>query len=300
MQTNWQKTVSMAYRFLLRRGGLIEGSNRQGARGFCLSIKRQRSIRSIGAVIILSLVGVLYTCSDLERSNPLDPKNPRSWTNRVVLIEAFVNDIGGASMEAALAGLDRLARSYPADQFILLEHHIQKTAGLDSLALPASLTRYQTLAPQPASQAIPDVFFHGPYSHVQGASDPEAAFNRYSQAMDSALQGTAKLTIEASAILSGTQLYIKAGLARLGREDAEDVSVYVVLTSRVYPNRPVVRAFLPVEAPGHLDAGEVRTIDRMIDLSANIAWIEPSCILVVQNSRTLDIYHCVEADLEME
>ncbi len=241
------------------------------------------------------LLTVMYgCCSELERSNPLDPKNPNSQMPRQVLIEAFVNDIGGNSMEAAQAGLERLARTYPADRFILLEHHIQKTASVDSLALPASWNRYQWLVPQPAAQAIPDVFFDGLSGRVQGASTADAAFARYSQAIDLCLQRPAKLLIEATAVLEGKQLHLKAKLARLGSEAAEDVLVYLALTSEVYPSRPVVRAWFPVEAPGHLSAGEVRTIDRTVDLSTDIAWIRPTCTLIVQNGTTKEIYHCAK------
>jgi|GEM_PF-1707369 len=259
-------------------------------------------IRHSWSVLVLLTSAALITCSDLERNNPLDPKNPDGQAPRRVLVEAFVNDIGGQAMSASLAGLALLQQSYDRDRFALLEHHVQRTAGVDSLALAASLHRYETLVPQPSSQAIPDVFFDGAAHRAQGASDAEAAYLRYSEALTSSLQVAAEMSIQASAVLSkdSLSLRISISLARLGREDAGNVALDIALTSEVYPDRPVVRLLLPLDAPGQIKAGTVRSFEHTLDWPKGIDWIRPQCVIIVSDSQSREIYQCALADWTME
>ncbi|MEJ2053421.1 MAG: hypothetical protein P8X42_05830, partial [Calditrichaceae bacterium] len=53
------------------------------------------------------ILALLAACSDIERDNLLDPKNPDSYSDTPILIEAFVN----TSFEydaAALVALDQI------------------------------------------------------------------------------------------------------------------------------------------------------------------------------------------------
>jgi hypothetical protein len=238
-------------------------------------------------------------CADLDRSNPLDPKNPDGQRERTVLVEAFVNDQGGALMNAALDGLNRLCRDYDSHDFLLLEHHIQKTANTDPKALEASLTRYYDFVPQTNEQAIPDVFFDGLSGHVQGASDAEIAYQRYRAQLEERLAVSAQMTIEISASVSNSRIMVTADIAQLGEETAEDVIAQVaVIGGTELSDQSVVRALIPVETLGSVDGGSVKHLQKEIVIDPGWNQAGLSVVLIMQNSRTREVYQCAQSELE--
>ena len=78
-------------------------------------------MRKLVLFIILCLF--IFDCGDLDRDNPLDPKNPNSSVDRVVLVELFVNDSTGFEYcNYALDALERLAqREEFKDKLFILE-----------------------------------------------------------------------------------------------------------------------------------------------------------------------------------
>ncbi|MDZ7269588.1 MAG: hypothetical protein ONB48_20065 [candidate division KSB1 bacterium] len=156
---------------------------------------------------------LLAGCGGLERTNPLDPRNPASARPRVILLEAFVNDATPYS-PFALAALDSLRPAYPLDQVIIVEHHLPSTKFHDPYALPESADRYRSLAA--ADHAVPDVLVNGSAIRLQGASRAATAALRYRTALQNELGRIAHFTIEAKQSFSAAGVAIEVAVARLG------------------------------------------------------------------------------------
>ena len=254
-------------------------------------------MRAVKIFAILASFITLAGCGDLERTNPLDPKNPNSQRARVVLVEAFVNQSGGAPIEAALAGLARLDREFGDRTLIYLEHHIQKTADTDPWAIEESLTRYRRYVPQPSEQGIPDVFFDG-HGRVQGASDADVAYQRYRAELERMAASPSKMTIEARATLEDGQMRVNVRIARLGSSDADDVIITLAIAQEVNGAR-IVRALVPMDPLGTLAAGTVEALEKIIPWDDEWQESKLSVVAIAQNSRSLQVYHSSFAELSL-
>jgi len=213
---------------------------------------KTKSICTFLLVLFLFFAG----CGDLDRTNPLDPQNPDSIRGETVLVESFVNESGGSVIESSVNAFEKILNDYGPEAFIYMEHHLENTKGTDAHALDASRSRYLTLVPQTAEQAIPDVFFNGIQARVQGASDEESAYLRYNTELEKELGRQTTFTIEAAAQLRGDNISVSAKIAKLGNTDAKDVVVHLAVTEKVSGQiRKIVRAFIPVDTIGDLKHG---------------------------------------------
>ncbi|MBN2412557.1 hypothetical protein JXQ31_12785 [candidate division KSB1 bacterium] len=249
---------------------------------------------------ILLLLLLFFTgCGDLDRTNPLDPQNPDSKRGETVLVESFVNQSGGSVIESSIDAFERILIEYGAESFIYMEHHIEKTKGTDVYALDASLSRYLTLVPQTAEQAIPDVFFNGIQGRVQGASDEESAYLRYTDELEKELGRQTTFTIEAAAQLKAGKIYVTADIAKLGNTNAEEIVVNLAVTEKVSGNvRNIVRAFIPLETIGELNHGKIKTVKREVEIQPEWKTENLEIVVIVFNSRTLVVYQSERADLK--
>ncbi len=235
---------------------------------------------------LLIFILAFCACADLERSNPLDPKNPSSERKMTVLVEAFINASGGEVVDNALAGVGRLMREYGSQDFLYLEHHIARTPETDPLALDASLSRYNFFVPVDTEQGIPDVFFNGSAQRAQGASSPEMAYQRYQDKLQQELALSGYFTIQGRVHRQQDQLSLTADIARLGPDGMSDVSIIAVIGAPMENTTGfLVRGIFPVDTWNWIGAGEVRGIDQAIDIAPK--WSDNiSVIIVIQNSRT--------------
>ncbi len=246
-------------------------------------------------VIAWALLVMGLACEDLERANPLDPKNPASQRTETVLVESFVNQSGGAYIASSLAAFDRLLKEYGSEAFVYLEHHIEQTPGTDANALDASLNRYKVFVPETAEQGIPDVFFNGLQGRVQGASDADAAYLRYSKELEKELGRQCHFTIEAKATLKARKLTVAAQIARLGNEQAGDIVIYAAVLSQVSGSiRSIVKTFVTVDAFEKINNGEIKSVNREIDIPGGWNTDDLQVVVFVQNSRDLYIYQTVK------
>ena len=239
---------------------------------------------------------VLLTCADLERSNPLDPKNPESVGERTVLVEAFVNNSGSEPViNSALNALDRLLREYGSQSFVYLEHHIEKTPGTDPDALESSLARYVSYEPVTNRQGLPDVFFDGSIRRIQGASDADIAYSRYSESLEQRLSVPSDFTVEAMATLREDHIHVAADIARLGRGETDDVMIYVTAVERLSDSqRQIVRLFIPAKMVGNIKSAEIESVEAEIPVHSDWQLDRTHVVLIVQNSRTFEVYKCVQ------
>lgn len=250
--------------------------------------------------ILLPAVLALFfmQCQDLQRDNILDPKNSRSQRPRTVLVESFVNESGGDVVQLATLALERLRREYEADDFILLEHHIQKTADTDPYAQEQSYTRYTELVPQVSRQGLPHVFFDGSQAEVQGASEEDIAYLRYKTELDKRLLLPAYFTIEAKTTLDEGAVTVWAQIARLGDKNARHVTVKIAVAEDIFHNgRFVVRAFLPALSFGTMRPTNIEEIRKEIALDPDWNLADLVIVIIVQNSVTKEVYHIASTTL---
>jgi len=257
---------------------------------------KTKSVCKILLVLILLFAG----CGDLDRTNPLDPQNPDSIRGETVLVESFVNESGGTVIESSVNAFERILKEYGAETFIYMEHHVEKTKGTDVHALEASLSRYLSLVPQTAEQAIPDVFFNGIQGRVQGASDEESAYLRYSAELEKELGRKTTFTIEAAARLQAGNISVSAKIAKLGNTDAEEIVVSLAVTEKVAGRlRKIVRAFIPVDTIGDLKHGEIKSLSRDVAIQPEWNPDDLEIVVIVHNSRTLVVYQSERAGLKI-
>ena len=237
---------------------------------------------------IFFIVLLVFSCSDLERTNPLDPKNPNSESSRVVLVEAFVNSSVGEPITDAVNALAKLHQDFSKDNFIILEHHIEKTADTDPDASPESLNRYQNLVTANTEQAIPDVFFDGQTARVQGASSETTALNRYKIELESRVLASSQFVIELSQSYAGDQLTISAKIARLGSDDAEDLLIQLAVLEKKN-NSNIVRHFTSMKAVNSLKAGEIITANKTVILESSWDRYNLVGVVFIDNTRTKQV-----------
>jgi hypothetical protein len=204
---------------------------------------------------ILSFLLLLVACENLERSNPLDPQNPSSARRRVVFVEAFANDAAPFSA-FALQALDSLAVMFSQQQMLIAEHHLPSAKFTDAAALTESADRYKILTP--AAPAVPDLFFNGSQSRVQGASTMGTAAFRYRHAIQAEIDKAAYFTIEARKTISDNRIDVDVTVARLGKDGFSQFVVTAMITEDM--GRPglhhVVRKILLPESFSGIAAGE--------------------------------------------
>ena len=202
---------------------------------------------------------VLCACGDLERNNPLDPKNPRSEQRRVTLVEAFVNDATPFS-PLALRALDSLASTDAPEQFIIVEYHLSSASFIDALAVPETADRYATLAA--GNRGVPDVFFNGAQFRVQGASSARTASQRYRAALQTTVGEIAHFTIAATKSVSAAGIEINATIARLGTTGFSHFAVLAVVWEDLTTagHHRVVRKLFSPEIFGGIEAGETKLV----------------------------------------
>jgi len=210
-------------------------------------------------VLFIGLMLMLCGCEELARDNPLDPKNPQSERSRVIFIEAFVNEATPFS-PFALAALDSLALSFSREDVIIVEHHLPSATYTDPNALPESLTRYGDLTA--VDPAVPDVFFNGSSTRVQGASSVQTAFARYRSTVDRALGLVSHFTIEARKRTSGSTINVEATIARLGDDGFSQFTVRAIVWEDLdgAQRHRIVRKIFSPETFSGIEPGEKRAV----------------------------------------
>ncbi len=241
-------------------------------------------MRVLGRMAALLWLG-LCQCGDMPRDNPLDPKNPLSQRQRVVLAEAFVSDDPSTRYcPQALEALTRLEAEVGTARLLIVEYHLANPGKwVDAYALPEARLRYEELAS--AGLGVPDVFFSGAAGRVQGAHSVETAYGRYRREFDARSATAAFFTIEGEAQRRGQQVEVAVSLARLGAEPADDLLLraLVVQDTGQARHRHVVRAVLSGEHVATLRAGQV--VQCAFQVPANLLGGDRTWLVVFVESR---------------
>lgn len=180
----------------------------------------------------LWIILLLADCGDLDRNNPLDPKNPGSETKRSVVVELFVNDSSGYEYcNYALDAIEELAqRQEFQDNLLVLEYHVgnRNANWNDEFARDEFNQRYNEYVPLSSERGIPDAMFNGSMLRIQGASQ-EKISERYASGAASLLGQKSYFHIEAEKKITGSSIRVEVDLARFGRADASDIALNVIL-----------------------------------------------------------------------
>ena len=218
--------------------------------------------------VLVAVLVFLSACEDLERNNPLDPRNPRSERNRLILVEAFVND-GTPFSSHALKALDTLSSRTAPGQVVIVEHHLPHPNFADAYALAESRDRYHDLTA--TDLGVPDVFLNGTAVRVQGASNEANALLRYRNAIDAEAGKTAFFTIEAKKNVNGSALTVDVAIARLGSSDFGSFSVLAIAFEdlREAGHHRVTRKVFPRQNFSGLRAGERKNAQLAVSAIAN-------------------------------
>lgn len=182
--------------------------------------------------IFIVVVLLLARCEDLDRNNPLDPKNPNSQIDRATLVEVFVNDSTGFEYcNYALDAIEKLSQreEFKTNFFVVQYHVTNRNANWNDLyARDEFNQRYYEYVPITSERGIPDAMFNGLQNRIQGAS-LEKIEERYAAAA-SALSGQKSFfRIEATKKITGNVMSVNVDVARHGRSDAENIDVNVIL-----------------------------------------------------------------------
>jgi hypothetical protein len=235
---------------------------------------------------MLSFLLLLVACEDLERNNPIDPQNPNSERRRVVFVEAFVND--NAPFSAfALQALDSLAATFSQQQVVIVEHHLPSAKFLDAEALPESADRYKILTT--AGPAVPDLFFNGSQSRVQGASTTGTAVFRYRNAIQAEIDKVAHFTIEVKKTISANRIEIDATVARLGKDELSQFAVTAMIAEDLGAagHHHVVRKVLLPENFSGIAAGERKSVHFTASLPSAVNTGRIQAVVMVEQTTAL-------------
>ncbi|MCK5077081.1 MAG: hypothetical protein KAR38_11930 [Calditrichia bacterium] len=188
-------------------------------------------------IFILSLILIL-SCKDIPRDNILDPNNTNSYRPQKIFIEAFVNTANIYQYnEYMLSALNEIAEHY-GDKVIIAEYHRNTTSYDDQYHLLTNEELYQDYLDAVNSdlEGVPDVFINGINHRVQGASSISSAVERVEQAVLEEIHKNSYFTIEFSYERENNTITPIVKLARLGKDNAENIIIRGILISK-YDNQ---------------------------------------------------------------
>ena len=184
---------------------------------------------------------ILFSCQELARDNPLDPKNPDSQTSSVVLIEAFVNTVVTPvqyniwSLEAGEA----FQEEYGSD-VILVQYHrdiLQDTVLADDPynnfsdhlaeqfdALQKDYVDFMGGAPR----GVPDIFINGVTDRISGASSAQTVKDRLKGAIQNLLNDENRFLIQPEVTTNAQSLHISCRVVALGNQEAGPLLLKII------------------------------------------------------------------------
>jgi len=252
-------------------------------------------LRRFFLLILLSLF--LCYCGDLDRDNPLDPKNPKSNVERAILAELFVND--STSYDYCNFALDAIEKLSQQNEFkgklFVLEYHLtNRTSDWDDVyALDQCNQRYYNYVSNSNERAIPDAFFNGKAARVQGASR-ENIDHRYLTAAQNFLGLKSYFGIEGTKKKFNNSIQLTISIARYGNSWEDDIEVNVVLYEDLESarHRYVVRKIFQPQTITTIKPGGIKSLTFTEPLS-QFQHIENLYLMVIlqdKNGPTKEVY----------
>lgn len=200
---------------------------------------------------------LLSACDDIARDNVLDPKNPDSYSQPVILVEAFVNTEVLYS-DWAIQGLTNLAATYGED-VVIAEYHRDLTGYPDDYNDPSTDQKFTNLHDKYVGQnadiprSVPDVFINGYENRISGAADANSVNEQSSGIVENLLSQKNYYRIEPIIENNGGgNINVACRIARLANRSAEGLKVRVIFIKDYQQqnlNRVVMEMTLAYQVP---------------------------------------------------
>ncbi len=252
-------------------------------------------------IFSLILVLLLSACKDIARDNVLDPKNPDSFNQSVILIEAFVNTEVHYS-GWAVQSLSNLAATYGED-VVIAEYHRDLTGYPDDYNDSSTDLKFTNLHDKYVGQnpdiprSVPDVFINGHANRISGAADATSVNEQASGIVENLLSQKNYYKIEPIIENNGSgNLSISCRIARLGNKSANGLKVRAIFIKDHQLsdlNRVVMDMTLALQI-ADIESGGFKEVE-LGDFSLGTS---PSYILIallLEDERT--ILQCVKQDI---
>ena len=249
------------------------------------------------------LLIILVSCKEIDRDNILDPKNPSSKSEKILVLEAFVNTADNLHLfnEYALAAIDELTSDDDLKgHLIVLEYHRDTQQYTDPLEADSFNTEalYNSYLSIDAARfkGVPDLFLNGAEARVQGASNATNVFNRVKDLAIDQLLDDGQYTIEADFELNGETISGTYRIARLGNISSNPMQLRMVITwdSGETCKKTVSRVATPLQI-SKIDAGKYIESDFTIDgIPAGKA---EKLILILTDDSGVNILHALEKEI---
>jgi len=240
----------------------------------------------LGVLLTLFLI---YACKDIPRDNILDPKNPSSYRNWVISIEAFVNTQNDQFYnEYLIKALNELSQRYP-ETITIAHYHRNVASFLDSLSIPDNEFIYEDYVNKFDSQkGVPDVFINGTLDRIKGSSTIESSIERIERVLLPLLKENSHFTIEPEVSTQGDRLSLNIKLARLGSIAADEIFVRVILVEQIDHNylSRVVRSVQSSNIIPPLEPGEVKEL-KIDEIKINPESNQSLVIHVISNNNLI-------------
>ncbi len=203
-------------------------------------------------------------CKDIPRDNVLDPKNPSSYRNWIIAIEAFVNTENDKLYnEYLITALNTISRRYP-NNVTIAHYHRNVATFTDSLSIPENEYIYEEYIERfDSNKGVPDVFINGSLDRVKGSSTIESAIERLERAILPLMKENSYYTVEPEVLIKGGKLEVNIKLARLGSTSAEKVFIRLIVVEEIDSGNlsHVVRSMKSSNLIPALEPGEVKEIN---------------------------------------
>jgi len=255
---------------------------------------------------IFSLLIVFsLSCSEIDRDNILDPKNPSSKRDRVLVLEAFVNTNNPLPYNNyALNAIETLSNDDDIkDHLIILEYHRDTQEYTDPLKVDSLNTNAENIYTDYINydllhrfKGVPDLFLNGATDRVQGASSSTSVTNRVKNLATEQLLDDGMFTIEADFDLDGSTINGTYRIARLGNQSADEMLLRMLITwdSGAMGKRTVSKVMSPL-AVGPISSGKYIEDDFTVpNIPSGRA---EKLVFVLTDITGLNILHAIERDI---
>jgi len=200
-----------------------------------------KSALALKYIFSLLIYGFCITCTDLDRENPLDPKNPSSRTDNVHLIEAFVNTnstldtLGLDYSKRAIVALNEIKALY-GNQVIICEYHRNsKTVNYpDPYALIDN--RYEVLysnyveSNAVSDKGVPDIFINGAANRIQGAYSSTSVKERIIDIISDLSLVENEYIFDTDISIVDNSINVKCKVARLRNRSVDNLRLRLIFT----------------------------------------------------------------------
>lgn len=224
---------------------------------------------------LILIILFVAACDDIPRDNVLDPKNPQSHNDPVVLIEAFLNSANPYPYSRwAIQSLNALKQTY-GDQIVIVEYHrdltVNDTLTYDDPYNDTVSNNYFSLlqdkyvaADNTVPKGVPDVFANGAATRISGTSGPASVRERLNPLIGEMLTEKNYYKIDPAVDVQQEQLVISCRVAALGNRSASNVRMRVILLKELQTseaNRIAVNLTWPARVVPQIKQGDYVDLD---------------------------------------